>query len=169
MCLTPIIDEKIDQPSFSLKYKLDLHLLDCYYEDCFMTEIKSTSDDELNTLHYNVRGLLNKQKELGDLLSNCGGKEIHIATINEAWLKENNSHRVEVQGYSYVGIPRIGKKRGGVGFLINKNLRSRLLSTDLPVIESFEYCILEVKLSNELLLIVTLYRPPFSNIKVFFE
>ena len=169
MCLTPIIDEKIDQPSFSLKNKLDLDLLDCCYEDCSMTEIRSTSDDELNILHYNVRGLLNKQKELGDLLSNCSGKEIHIATINETWLKENNSHRVNVQGYSYVGIPGIGKKGSGVGFLINKNLCSRVLTTDLPVIESFEYCILEVELSNESLLIVMLYRPPCSNTKVFLK
>ena len=127
------------------------------------------SDDELNILHYNVRGLLNKQKELGDLLSNCGGKEIHIATINETWLKENNSHRINIQVYNYVGIPRIGKKGSGVGFLINNNLHSRVMTTDLPVIESFEYCILEVKLSNESLLTVTLYRPPCSNTKVFLK
>ena len=83
MCLTPIIQEKIEQPSFLLQSKLDLDFLDCYYEDCSRTELRSMSDDELNILPYNVRGLLNKQKELGDLLSNCGGKEIHIATINE--------------------------------------------------------------------------------------
>ena len=65
----------------------------------------TTADDELNILNYNVRGLLNKQKELGDLLSNCSGKEIHIATINETWVKQNNSHRIAVQGYKYVGIP----------------------------------------------------------------
>ena len=169
MCLTLIIDEKIDQPSFSLKTKLDLDLSDCCYEDCSTTEIRSTSDDELNILHYNVRGLLNKQKELCDLLSNCSGKEVHIATINETWLKENNSHRVNVHGYNYVGITRIGKKGGGVGFLINKKLRSRVLTMDPAVLESFEHCILEVKLSNESLLIVTLYRPPCSNIKAFLK
>ena len=37
----------------------------------------------------------------------------------------------------------------------------------MTVVKSFEYCILEVKLSNKLLLIVTLYRPPCSNTKVF--
>ena len=37
----------------------------------------TTTDDELNILHYNVRDLLNKEKELGDLQSNCGGKNTY--------------------------------------------------------------------------------------------
>ena len=114
-----------------------------------------------------LRGLLNKQKKLGDLLSNCSGKEMHIATINETWLKNKDTKHVNIQGYDFVGVPWPNKKGGGVRILINTKLRSRILS-DLPVLTSVEYCAIEVKFVHESI-VVSLYRSPSSNVKTFLQ
>ena len=62
MCLTPHFTHKTDHPSFSLPAKLDLDFLKCTYDKAFDNIQNTTADDELNILHYNVRGLSNKQK-----------------------------------------------------------------------------------------------------------
>ena len=168
MCLTPHFTHKTDHPSFSLPAKLDLDFLKCTYDKAFDNIQNTTADDELNILHYNVRGLSNKQKELGDLLSNCSGKEIHITTINKTWLKPSNDKQIKVQGYDFLGIPCPNKEGGGVRFLIHNKLRCRILPINLNFAK-FECYALELKLVHESVIIVTLYRPPYSTISNFLE
>ena len=168
MCLTPRLIHETDHQSFSLLAKLDLDFLSCTYDKTFDTCQNTSKDEELNIVHYNVRGLSNKQRELGDLLSNCSGKEIHIATINETWLKPSNDKQIKVQGYNFLGKPLLNRKGGGVRFLINKKLRCRIL----PISQnfaSFECCALELKLVYESVIIVTLYRPPNTAISDFLD
>ena len=160
---------EIVQPTLTLTNKLDLDWNKCDYEDCSETSENLTKDSELNVLHYNIRGILNKQNELADFLSNCGGKEIHVALLNETWLKKSNTERVKIQGYELVGIPRPHKTGGGVGILINKKLKYRKITEDIPSVENFEVCVVELKLSNSSVLLVSLYRPPNSNIPKFLE
>ena len=166
MCLTPCFIHETDHQSLSLLAKLDLEFLSCTYEEALDTCQNTTSFNKLNILHYNVRGISNKQRELGDLLRNCGGKEIHIATINETWLKPSNDKQIKIQGYDFLGIPHQNRKGGGVGFLINNNLRSRILPISQNY-ESFECCALQLKLVHEFVIIVTLYHPPNTVISKF--
>ena len=60
MCLTPHLLLASDHQSFSLPAKLDLDFLSCTYENVSDISQNITTDDELNILHYNVRGISNK-------------------------------------------------------------------------------------------------------------
>ena len=140
MCIHPHNNLSVDQPSFSLSHKLDLDLINCKYEDCSEIIENTTKESELNIIHYNVHGILNKQRELGDFLSNCGGKEIHVALLNETWLKKMNSNKLNIQGFNYVGVPRPHKKGGGVGILVNKKLKFREVSVECVDMTSGTLC-----------------------------
>ena len=101
-------------------------------------------------------------------MSKCSGKEIHFACINETWLKPSNDKQIKIQGFDFLGIQRQNGKGGGVGFLINKKLRCRMLPISHNYV-SFECCALEVKLVHESVIIVTLYRPPNTVISNFLD
>ena len=169
MCIHPHNNTIIDQPTFLLSHKLDIDSITCDYEDCSEIVENTTKEHELNIIHYNLRGILNKQRELGDFLSNCGGKEIHVALLNETWLKQANTNKVKIQGYNFVGTPRPHKKGGGVGILISKKLKYRKIDAFDLAMTSAEYYIIKLKLSHESITLVSLYRPPNSNVKVFLE
>ena len=85
----------------------------------------------------------------------------------ETWLKKNNTHRLQIPGYSFIGSHRKSKHSGGVGILIAKNLEYRErkdLSLNVPNLESLT---VEVKTHKESLLLCALYRPPNSSDKDF--
>ena len=169
MCIHPQENHITDHPTFSLSHRLDLDGINCDYEDCSETVEIIKDESELNIIHYNVHGILNKQRELGDFLSNCGGKEIHVALLNETWLKKSNTERLRIQGFDYVGVPRPHKKGGGVGILISKQLKYRQVDIDDLNITGAEVCVIELKLSQDSITLVSLYRPPNNNVKCFLE
>ena len=87
----------------------------------------------------------------------------------ETWLKKNNTHQLQIPGYSFIGSHRKCKRGGGVGILIAKNLEYRErkdLSLNVPNLESLT---IEVKTNQESLLLCALYRPPNSSDKDFIK
>ena len=169
MCLNRKDHTLIDQPSFSLSHKLDLNFNICCYEDYSPNLCNITTDDELNIMHFNVRGLLNKQLELHDLMTNCGGRTIHVACLNETWLTDTNKSHVSLKGYTYTGKEQVNKKGGGVGFLISDKLKFRRRDDLIEQMKTFEFAVIELKLCKETLLIVSIYRPPNTPISAFVE
>ena len=55
---------------------------------------------------------------------------------------------------------------GGVGFLIDSNLKFREFNTSFTP-STFEVCLVEVKTENSKLLLVSIYRPPNGNSTLF--
>ena len=75
----------------------------------------------LNIIQLNVRGLLSKQSQLNELINRLEKSlDLHALVLCETWLTPETKNLLKVNGYSYTGTERIGKKGGGVGFLIKK-------------------------------------------------
>ena len=77
-------------------------------------------------LQLNIRGLLNKQDKLKDLLNDIkNDSRVTIAMLVEMWLNKQNTARVKIPGYQFIGFHRKHKKGGGVGVLISQELQCR--------------------------------------------
>ena len=125
---------------------------------------------DLAVMQLNSRGLLGKLDKLKSLIYDIRKRQnVHVIALAETWLKQNNLNRVKFPGYRFVGSHRKRRKGGGVGFLIAQNLEFRVrkdLMMDLP---GFENHTIELKTSQESILLSTLYRPPDSNSKTFLK
>ena len=67
-----------------------------------MTEL---SDSNLNIMHLNIRGLINKQDSLSRLLTMLGGRnKVNVVSLNETWLCKDTENKINIPGYSYAGI-----------------------------------------------------------------
>ena len=146
----------------------------CDYLSHDGSEELNISPTDLCIIELNIRGLVNKQKELDDLLHGITYlKRADIVILVETWLTKENEHRVKLPGYTYYGEPRTHKRGGGVGFLVNDRIsfKKRL---DLNVSSTVcENCFIEVKSRKFGILIGSIYRPPNTNsnefLKVFKE
>ena len=141
----------------------------CDYLSYDSLETLQTNQKDLRVLHLNIRGLKGKQTELNNLLVCLNSPEIII--LNETWLKEGDIKRISIPSYKYEGVPRLNKKGGGVGFLIRSDLQYRNRH-DLEPIEknpSCKQCYIEIKNNRDNILVVSMYRPPNTNINDFLE
>ena len=83
--------------------------------------LEDLSETNLNIMHLNVRGILNKQDSLSRLLTTLGGRnKVNVVSLNETWLRKETEQKVNIPCYDYVGKYITGRKGGGVGFLISK-------------------------------------------------
>ena len=119
------------------------------------------NETDLNIMHLNVRGLINKQDSLHRLLTALGGKnKVSIVSLNETWLHNDTIYKVEIPGYNYVGKCREGRKGGGVGILLSNEIRYCELQNKLPKLSTIEYICVEILLKRKAVLVVSLYRLP---------
>ena len=80
-------------------------------------------EDDLNVVQLKIRGLIGKQNSLiPETRSKNPDEKVDIYILCETWLNKNNTHRVNVPNYSFVGKNRKNKKGGGVGILIYNSL-----------------------------------------------
>ena len=132
-------------------------------------ETLQTNNNDLRVLHLNRRGLKGKLGELNNLLLSLKSPEIII--LNETWLKEGDTKQINIPNYKYEGVPRLNKKRGGVGFLTRSDLQYRNRH-DLETSEktpSCEQCYIEIKNNKDNVLVGSMYRLPNTNINDFLE
>ena len=126
--------------------------------------VVGTMSGRLGLLQLNICGVLGKQNLLKNLLNDVRYKtKVHMVMLVETWLKKNNTHRLQILGYKFVGSHRKFKHGGGVGILIARNLEYRErkdLSLNVPNLESIT---VEVKTNRDSLLLCALYRPPNSS------
>ena len=124
----------------------------------------------LNIIQLNIRGLLSKQSQLNELINRLEKSlDLHALVLCETWLTPETKNLLKVNGYSYTGTERIGKKGGGVGFLIKNNIISRE-RTDLKIeAEHMEHCIVELKCRCKNILLVSIYRPPNTSVSDFIK
>ena len=147
--------------------KLNIDWDQCDYVDCNELNELDIRAQDLNIIQYNVRGILSKQDDLHDLLTNMLDGKIHVVILCETWLTSSNKSRLNIPGYTYIGTERANKKGGGVGFLLKDDLKFRK-RTDLQLSNSLlENDWVELKCNTDNVLIGSLYRPPNTNEKQF--
>ena len=92
-----------------------------------------------------------------------------IIIISETWLKEGEEKFVNINGYTFEGIPREQKKGGGVGFLIKQGFIHHV-PTDLNKSNydtTFEHYFIELKGDHQNIILGSIYRPPNTNLDRF--
>ena len=86
----------------------------------------NSNDQDLITLHINIRSLIHKQDDLKSLLNNY---DVDVCSLNETWLTKENKGLVKIPSYTYEGVERNCKSGGVVGFLIRDTLNYKCCST----------------------------------------
>ena len=133
-----------------------------YINDHKLKEIDIGKND-ISIVQLNIRGLIGKQISFSNLLSTCNHRKLDIGILSETWLTKSSVDRVLLPGYEYVSATRDNKKGGGVGIIINKNLKYKV-QHDLHICnELFENFSIELKVKNQQIVISSLYRPPNTN------
>ena len=67
--------------------------------------------NNLTVLQLNIRGLLNKQDKLKNLLNDIkNDSRVDVAMLVETWLNKNNGKRVKIPGYQFYAFNRKQKK-----------------------------------------------------------
>ena len=177
MCLTPKITThgngipNIDSNNVFFKNlltDLDLSLLDnCVYLDMEEYDKTTLKTDDLNILQLNVCGLINKQAELNKILTDGSINKVNVALLCETWLRSETKNLINLPTYSYIGKERKRKKGGGVGILIDKDLKFRN-RPDLEIVSNtLEHVVVKLKCDKDALLIASCYHVPNTDQKDF--
>ena len=139
----------------------------CYVELNAIKEIHN-KDSDLGIIQINIRGLLNKQTEIKQLLSSDNvALPIEVILLCETWLKPTTSDLFSIPHYKSFHRVRSDRIGGGTSILVSDRLRSRDRSDLIVETEYFEHCVVELKTDNRNILLVSAYRPPNTNAKVF--
>ena len=127
---------------------------------------KDNHAEDLNVIHWNIRGLGGKVDSLKYFLENEAKKSVDVVSLNETWLTKESEKHCNFLNYELINKPRENKRGGGVGFLIHTDLpyRRRLdLENDSFTLE---HAVIELKCRSKLL-VCNMYRPPNSNVQTF--
>ena len=96
-----------------------------------------------------------------------------ILSITESWLKQYNRHTYNLKGYNHVSKIREDRAGGGVSLFIKENIKFDLkedIVVNLPGVDSIAIEIQkEILCSTTDVVILSIYRPPNINPKVFIE
>ena len=82
-------------------------------------------------------------------------------------MAKTNDKQPQISGYDYIGKSRQNRKGGGVGFLINKKLKSRNVLELKLKDEIVESLFIEIKGNHHNMLIGAIYHPPNTPVGSF--
>ena len=140
----------------------------CHYVQPSTIKQIHNKDTDLGLIQLNIRGLLNKQTQIKQLLSSENiTLPIDVILLCETWLKPTTSELFDLPNYKSFHKIRCDCIGGGTSILVNDRLRSRDRSDLLVETSYLEHCIVELKTNNRNILLVSAYRPPNTNAKVF--
>ena len=175
VCIELYISSQPSTEMDNIYERLDLGLNNdivdsCDYLDYGELTVDRSVKNNLTVLQLNIRGLLNKQDNLKNLLSDIkNDSRVDVAMLVETWLNKNNSKRVKIPGYQFFGFHRKQKRGGGVGILVSQELQSRVRKDLCLNVPDFESITLEIRTNNDSLFACTIYRPPNSKEKEFIK
>ena len=142
----------------------ELGVYDCKYLEIETLGKFNVNRNDLSIIHLNIRGLLNKQDQLRKLIADT---EADIILLCETWLTKIKESHIDQTTHKLTSKHRQDKIGGGVGILVNKNLRSRARPYLQIETEILEHVIVELKTDKRNLLLVSGYRPPNTNVRKF--
>ena len=139
----------------------------CDYIDPDNCTDLNPSNLNFGILQLNIRGLLNHQKELSQLLQDLGIKnsKIDIVLLCETHLTRFTSNLVNIPGYNLVNNNRHTKKGGGTAVLVKEGMPFTTRSDIAPFYEQeLELTYIEITAKNgKHFIIGSLYRAPNTN------
>ena len=133
----------------------------CDYFDITDDNMWTCSKNDITALQLNIRGLLNKQSSLINLIMKIAGKQkLDMIMLQETWLIQTNCSLINIPGYKHFFLLRSGHKGGGVSILVSNELTYRQ-NEHLCHKESYlECCTVEIQLPQTKLVVSSVYRPP---------
>ena len=122
----------------------------------------STHRKLINIATLNAQSLRNKS---ADVIQHMIDERIDICVITETWLNENGDDKtiaeITQQGFCFDSIPRLDRNGGGIALLYRDNISVN--KATLNHFESFEYAEWKITTKSCNLVVVGLYRPPYSE------
>ena len=142
----------------------ELGVFDCKYRETVNLEDLKPKKNDLSVIQLNIRGLLNKQNQLKNLVKDT---EADVTLLCETWLTQKKESQINITTHKLITKHRSDRIGGDVGILVHKDLRSRA-RPDLQInTEILEHVVVELKTDKRNILLVSGYRPPNTNIKKF--
>ena len=118
----------------------------------------------------NIQSVGNKTIKIRNLINEI---ELDLCLLTETWLQGNISDNSKIKEmtpctHDFYHVPRKDKIGGGVGVLVSKTFTNVSIKNEITF-ETFEYIYLQLTRNSKVLKIISLYRPPRSNMKKFIE
>ena len=157
-----MFDVDLNKSQYDLREELGV--FDCNYQDMENLEELKPKKNDLGIIQLNIRGLLNKQDQLKNLVNDT---EADVTLLCETWLTQIKESQMNITTHKLISKHRSDRIGGGVGILVHKNLRSRARPDLQMNTEILEHVIVELKTDKRNILLVSGYRPPNTNIKKF--
>ena len=127
-----------------------------------LTSVKKSSADHLIIGCVNARSIRNKTCDFHD---NIVEDKYDICLVTETWMsQEDTVLQIEATppGYTFQHLPRSDRPGGGVGLISSQNFKPQ--QTPSPTKwKSFEHCEWSLSCGTHKLLVVVVYRPPYSE------
>ena len=144
--------------------RLELRVFDSAYIE--VDEIKKPIDHRsvLNIIQLNIRGLVNKQDQLGRLIENT---KTDVVLLCETWLNSTKETLINIESHKLTNKNRKDRIGGGVSILVDKSLRSRARPDLIIDTDILEHVVVELKTDKRNILLVSGYRPPNTNVRKF--
>ena len=126
---------KIDPDNYL--YDLNSSSHGIYVSTCDLRTINSptSSSNNLVFLHVNCRSIFNKVHEILIPIEMSHAK---VIAVTETWVDQTNNDDISIPGFSFICVPRNGKRGDGVEFFIHQNLNFSIISPN-QITLSFEY------------------------------
>ena len=140
----------------------ELGLASCDYLGCDDTDRIRPGKNDLSIMQLNIRGLLNKQGHLIETIRSC---QPDIILLCETWLNTHTETLVDIPGYKLITKNRLDRIGGGVGILVNQNLKSRKREDLCMETHFLEHQIVELKTDSKNILVMSGYRPPNTSLR----
>ena len=122
MCLTPRVKLRLEINASNLKLDNTDLVDNCDYIDWdHIDNLNKETTNKLTVVQLNIRGIKGKYYDIIDLINKLNSPDVII--LCETWLKTNDT-QPQISGYKFISKSRQNRKGGGVGFLINKKLKS---------------------------------------------
>ena len=135
----------------------------CTYLDYDEYEELSSKGQNLSIIQLNIRGLLGKLNDLSSLIKKGNENKISAVLLCETWVRTEPRKLVSIPGYDIFSKERVGKKGGGVGILLDKQLVGKR-RPDLEInSRQYENIVVELKRNTQNILLVSGYRAPNTS------
>ena len=117
----------------------------------------------------NSRSICKKSRLINDFIAD---HNIDLFALTETWLCGDDSDLYYIRdicpdGYVFHHVPRLHSTGGGVGIVFKNNIKVNIQADESYC--SFEHLELELKTTKCYIRLIVLYRPPSSDVSLFFD
>ena len=115
---TYVIMFDLDLNNSQYDLREELGVFDCKYRETVNLEDLKPKKNDLSIIQLNIRGLLNKQDQLKNLVKDT---EADVTLLCETWLTQIKESQINITTHKLISKHR-SDRIGGVGILVHKDL-----------------------------------------------